>query len=118
MFICWNTGCMLCPWLVKCNSILASQFLQSFISSGVFLTTKILCKKGKGCVFVFKCFSIPSAISGACNSEEQLQKNPNLAIDTYIKRVDGAPCGNGTEIGLKDLLQNLSSMPRTGGRSC
>lgn len=39
---------------------------------------------------------IPSTIDGACDSSEQLKKNLNLAIDVYIKRVNGAPCGNGT----------------------
>lgn len=39
---------------------------------------------------------IPSTIGGAVNSNEQLDKNLNLAIDYYIKRVNGAPCGNGT----------------------
>ena len=46
-------------------------------------------------ITVFKCFSIPSTIGGACDSKEQLEKNLNLAIAVYIKRVDGAPCGNG-----------------------
>lgn len=39
---------------------------------------------------------IPSTIGGACHSDEQLEKNLNLAIDVYINRVNGAPCGNGT----------------------
>ena len=48
---------------------------------------------------------IPSTIGGACNSTEQLDKNLNLAIDVYIKRVHGAPCGNGTI----NLLKGSSS---------
>lgn len=39
---------------------------------------------------------IPSTLAGPCNSTEQLDKNLNLAIDVYVKRVNGAPCGNGT----------------------
>lgn len=54
-----------------------------------------MCRNGKGWLFVFKCFSIPSTIGSACDSKEQLEKNLNLAIDVYIKRVEGAPCGNG-----------------------
>lgn len=44
----------------------------------------------------FKSFYTLYTIGGACNSNEQLEKNLNLAIDVYIKRVSGAPCGNGT----------------------
>lgn len=39
---------------------------------------------------------IPCTIGGPCNSTEQLDKNLNLAIDVYVKRVNGTPCGNGT----------------------
>ena len=39
---------------------------------------------------------IPSTIGSACNNEEQIRKNLNLAIDYYIQRVNGAPRGNGT----------------------
>lgn len=48
---------------------------------------------------------IPSTIGGACKSSEQLNKNLNLAIDVYLKRVNGAPCGNGTV----SLLKGSSS---------
>ena len=49
---------------------------------------------------------VPSTIPGPCKSTEKLEKNLNLAIDVYEKRVNGAPCGNGTIPLLTYLLQN------------
>ena len=48
---------------------------------------------------------IPSTIGGPCNSTEQLDQNLNLAIDVYVKKVNGASCGNGTITLLKGSLE-------------
>lgn len=63
---------------------------------------------------------IPSTLSGPCYdsetgkiNEDKLKENINLAIDAYISRVDGTPCGD-TNIRLfkgsnSELYQDISS---------